>query len=491
MKPLHLNLIAFITLFTLIVLIISPLAGAVVTPPEKNITMHPNKNVEVEFTIENQRNSTLFFVVHGPGSEKIKYNVTPSSGMVAPLGERSIKITFKTSAIYTKSSEDLTFTVEKYNSSGFLGRDSFVVHITLVPQGSFFFFFTLPFSEEWGHWGSFISVILTWVIIGGILYLIFPLLIKLTRKTKTKIDDILVNILKAPVFLWITSYGFLSASLYLPLSQGDIDMIYTLYEIIVIIIITWIGYRIFRDLIIYYAFDLSKKKARGDLESVLLPVIEKVGVVTIVSIGFLMVLQTLGVNVAVLLASVGVMGIIIGLAAQDTLGNFFAGIHILLDKAFRIGDLIMLEGDEDVYRVEDVGIRSTKLYNIFGHTIVYIPNSMLANHKITNLNRPDTLIRIRVDVGVSYGSDIEKVKRILQEIALEMPEVLKDEEHKPVVVFREFGDSSLNFTMYVWVDHVESQWSVGSKIRQCIMERFHREGVEIPYPQVDVHLKSS
>ncbi len=480
------SIVALILAFMLLTL---PLAAGELIPDREIGKIKSGGSETFHFTIFNRRNQTIFFVITSPEVDGWTLNVTPSSGVIFPHGEKVVHIQISAPEAYGNAEYTFVFTVMIYNSSGFLEKYEYTLELTLLSHGTFFFFFTLPFPEEWGYWGAFLSVILTWGIISLALYVLFPLITKLTRRTRTKVDDILVEILKKPVAVWVIIYGLLSASLTLPIPPDISLILVKIYNIVVIVIITWIIYRIFRDIIIYYSFDLSKRKGKRDLETVLLPVIEKIGVVTIVTIGGIMLLQEAGVNIAVLVASLGVAGIIIGLAAQDTLGNFFSGLHILLDKAFEIGDLILLEGEDSVYRVQDVGLRSTKLYDIFSHTMIYIPNSLLANHKIINLNRPDTNIKIKVEVSVSYNSDVGKVKEVLREIALSIPEVLKDEKHAPVVIFREFGDSSLNFILYVWVDKVVNQWAVGSRIREEIVRRFREEGIEIPYPQLDVHMK--
>ncbi|MCD6275411.1 MAG: mechanosensitive ion channel family protein [Thermoplasmata archaeon] len=473
----------------LLPIILAPLTGGEIIPDSEDKVIHSGEAITFHFTIINRANETVFFVIHSPEEKGWIFNVTPTTGLIEPESTKDVKVRLISPEVYVEIEKDFSVEVFIYNSTGMVSKYIYHLHISLIPPSTFFFFFNLPFPKSWGYWGPFISVVLTWLIISLLLYFIFPFIKRFTKWTKTKVDDILVEILKKPVAIWIIIYGLLNASLTLPITTQVSFLLVKIYDIIVIVIVTWIIYRVFRDLIISYAFHISRRRGRRDLEKVLLPVIEKIGIVTIVVIGGIMLLQEAGVNIAVLVASLGVAGIIIGLAAQDTLGNFFAGLHILLDKAFEIGDLILLEGEESVYEVKHVGLRSTKLYDIFSHTMIYIPNSMLANHKIVNLDRPDTQIKIKIDISVSYDSDIEKVKRVLMEIAESSEDVLKDESHKPVVVFREFGDSSLNFTLYLWVKDVKKQWKVASRIREEIMRRFREEGIEIPYPQLDVHMK--
>ncbi|MFO8077221.1 MAG: mechanosensitive ion channel, partial [Thermoplasmatota archaeon] len=165
----------------------------------------------------------------------------------------------------------------------------------------------------------------------------------------------------------------------------------------------------------------------------------------------------------------------------------FSGIHLLLDRPFKIGDLIFLEGGE-YCRVENVGMRSTKLYSIFDHELIILPNNTVANQKIINIVKPDNRIRKKIEVGVAYGSDLEKVKYIMYQSAKEHEHVVDEPGYDPQVRFVGFGESSLDFLMYVWIDEVLNQWKVLSDIRLQIDARFRKEQVTIPFPQRTVWL---
>ncbi len=461
--------------------------NAQIYPEEKSITMKEGEKTNVEFTILNNDNKSVFFYLEIPKASDWEISAEPDSGILMPHEARIINITLKSPRISTENSWNFKINVIEYNQTGVEKNFIFEINVKILSSGTFFFFFTLPLPESLGYWRKFINNAITWIVIAIIIYLIFPLLRRFTKRTKTKVDDILFAILQKPVTLWIILYGIVDSAFLLPVSQDMASNIMESYNILVIIILTWIAYRIYRDLVIRYAFHISER--RGKMERTIISLFEKIGVVTIVTIGAIMIIQVFGVDITVILASMGVIGIILGFAAQDTLGNFFSGIHILLDKSLKIGDYIMIENEEKVYKVKDVGLRSTKLYDIFAHTIIYIPNNVIANHKIINLSRPDTKLKLRIDVGVSYKSDVEKVKKVLRDIVLNNPHVLKDEEHQPVVIFREFGESSLNFTVYLWVDRLIEQWLVASNIREEIVNRFRKEGIEIPYPQVDIHIR--
>jgi MscS family membrane protein len=182
---------------------------------------------------------------------------------------------------------------------------------------------------------------------------------------------------------------------------------------------------------------------------------------------------------------------VLAFAAQETISNFFSGIFLMTDRPFQVGDAIILP-DGDWYGVRRVGIRSTQLFRYKDATIVTIPNNKLANEKISNFTSPADKARIAFKVGVGYGSDPVKVKKILKEVVESCDHiVLDDKDLKPVIQFEEFGDSSLNFFILVWVKDRSYQYRIDARdyLNTEIYRRFNEEGIDIPFPQTTVHLK--
>ncbi len=474
-------------LFVLGISMFVPGIHAQVYPNTFSKSVDGGSTVELHFAVFNDRNTTLFYSVHTPEPAEWKIVASPTSGILHPGSAASVvlKITAPKASLHVDWDFDVQ--VELYNSSGLVEVKHVVLHMHLNIKAIGMLYFQIPFPEEWGYWGSFLNAVIFWALIGVIVFAFFSIMKRAVSYTKTRLDDILLEILHTPVTLWVIVYGVFNASLMFPLSNQIFSYIYLIYSIITIIIVTWLIYRVYRRVIIRYAFIYRGKL--GKMEGAIISALDKVGVFTILSIGGIMLLQAVGIDVTVLLASMGILGIILGFAAQDTIGNFFSGIHILLDRSIEVGDYILLENDENVYLVKDVGLRSTKLYDIFANTIIFIPNNIIANHKIINLSRPNDKLKLRVDVGVSYGADVGEVRRALYEVALENEHVMKDGDYRPVVIFREFGESSLNFRLYIWIDDLKDQWEVQSEIREAIVNKFRERGIEIPFPQVDVHIK--
>jgi small-conductance mechanosensitive channel len=186
------------------------------------------------------------------------------------------------------------------------------------------------------------------------------------------------------------------------------------------------------------------------------------------------------------LASAGIVGIAVGFAAKDTLANLFSGVFILADGPYKIGDYVVLDSGERG-KVTHIGIRSTRLLTRDDVEIT-IPNAVIGNSRITNESGgPYEKSRLRVKVGVAYGSDIDKVREVLMETAQNEPLVCPDPE--PRVRFRQFGASSLDLELLVWVDNPEVRGRVLDTLNTIIYKRFHTEGIEIPYSKHDIFIK--
>jgi small-conductance mechanosensitive channel len=195
-----------------------------------------------------------------------------------------------------------------------------------------------------------------------------------------------------------------------------------------------------------------------------------------------------GIDGTAWLASAGVVGIAVGFAAQDTLANLISGISIVGDAPYKIGDYIVLDtGERGI--VTRLGIRSTRLLTR-DDVEVSIPNAVIGNAKITNESGgPWVKHRIRVPVGVAYGSDTEQVVSLLEQVARDNPGII--DNPAPRVRMRAFGANSLDFELMGWIDHPELRGRVRHELLLEIDRTFREQGVVIPFPQRDVHIKSS
>ncbi len=203
-------------------------------------------------------------------------------------------------------------------------------------------------------------------------------------------------------------------------------------------------------------------------------------------LGLLIILQTAGVDLTTLNVLAGAVGIGLGFGLQNVVSNFFSGLIIMFERPIKIGDRIVIddvEGD-----VVDIGTRSTKVLTNDNITII-VPNSKFITENVVNWKYNDGSVRFRIPVGVAYGTDVRKVEAILLEVATAEGEVIDDPP--PAVRFLEFGDSSLNLELRAWTTSaVHRKGKLISALNFAIYDAFRESGIEIPFPQHDVHIRS-
>lgn len=342
-----------------------------------------------------------------------------------------------------------------------------------------------PFNDNYVTFGLNIAV---WAGIAlFIAYVVDPAVRVFTKRTKTDLDDRVLKILRKPIFALVIVYGLVSSFSILPLSEGRVALIFELYGVILIVILTFVVYKVFKETLVFFGKKWSARTS-SEIDDVLIPVIDKLGGVIILLFGAIGIVNYMGYNITFLLAGVGVFGLVIAFAAQDALSNFFSGVFLLLDRPFVEGDYIQLPTGE-LCRVEKIGIRSTRLYEVFQHDYIILPNNKLVNDKITNMEEPNEQGKATVTVGVAYGSDASKVEQVLLDVARAHPNVIKELGKDPVVRFSNFADSALEFKLIVWVDNFMNQWRVAHELRKELSKRFAKEGIEIPFPQRTIYIK--
>jgi MscS family membrane protein len=336
-------------------------------------------------------------------------------------------------------------------------------------------------------WFKFGLVLFSWMVITVVLWLAFRLIVKIADRTKTDIDQKIINIVRVPFFIIVLLYGFILSVTMLDPPERILRWITNIYRAGVIILIAIIAVKIFKNIVIIYLKWLSRK-TETQADDVLVPVLGKVVTVVIWIIAGILFLEAFGVDITVFVAGLGIAGLVIAFAAQDTLSNFFAGIMILLDRPFKEDDWILM--DDKVYQVKHIGLRSTRLLHSFTNQIVTIPNNRISDHVFSNLNEPDYYGRTTVKVGVSYGADPRKVGAILLDEVKKHPDTFEDEDHVVFYRFNEFGDSALLFAVTFWIKDFNDQWRVSSELRESIFERFAAEDISIPFPQRVIHFAS-
>ncbi len=310
----------------------------------------------------------------------------------------------------------------------------------------------------------------------------------LTTRTRTELDDAVIAAIRKPVIHAIVLLGLYIAAHRLALDPevkaSSLKIVDRVLYILAVVVAASILWRIADALILWYTHEVALR-TNTRLDKKFAPLLGRMVKTLLLIIVVIIILDKFGVNVNSIIVSLGVGSLAVALAAKDTAANIIAGITIMVDRPFRIGDRIELSSGE-IGDVHDIGFRSTRILT-FENTLIIVPNALIINEKLTNLSYPDRGIRVRVDVNVAIKTDVEKAKEIMLEISRSHTDVLA--EPAPSCWFTELGDSSLRLSLFCRVADYDQQWAVGEELRRTVKRRFEAEGIEIALPQRVVHLK--
>ena len=315
---------------------------------------------------------------------------------------------------------------------------------------------------------------------------IFILIVKkIVKKTKTDIDNKLIDVLHPAVYKTILYTGFYIA---IGMVVFPDKLEFVLKGLIKSMIVIYWSLAIFRSFIVIINWASNQDNDKGLIKKKTIPLFDNLGKIIIFLFSIYFVMLCWGINVTAWIASAGILSVVLGFAAKDTLGNLFAGIFIMADAPYKEGDYINLDSGERGY-VRDIGIRSTRIQTRDDIEIT-IPNSVIANSKIINESGGShEKERIRITVEVAYGTEIEKVKDIMNKIAVSCENVCKDPY--PRVRFREFGASGLKFQLLGWIEKPEYRGRVIDELSTEIYNSFNINNIEIPFPQRTLHIKKT
>ena len=304
---------------------------------------------------------------------------------------------------------------------------------------------------------------------------------RIASKTKIKFDDKLIKYLHVPICWTLFGFGLLHALAVGTLSDPWQVILPQVTKSILLILWLYALIRIFNWMVEQY---MSGAHEKGKIGKDLFMLLKNLLRVVVIIAGLLWLLSIWKISLTPLFASAGIAGIAVALAAKDTLANFFGGISIFMDNTYKVGEYIILDTGERGEVVE-IGIRSTRI-KTRDDVIVTIPNSIIANSKIINESAPIPRFRIRVPVGVAYGSDLEKVEEVLLAVADANSNIEKFPE--PRVRLRLFADSSVNFELLCWVKDPRDKGLEVHHLLKAAYNAFAEQSISIPFPQRDVHI---
>jgi small-conductance mechanosensitive channel len=308
-----------------------------------------------------------------------------------------------------------------------------------------------------------------------------PILNRISKRTKWEGNALLIGAFHGMAYWWFGTAGMYLALSNLPIPHRYEPLIDTGTLIIYILSVTVVLSRMLSGLVALYG-----KKVGGILMST--SIFIHLAQVLVYIIGILVLLQSLGISIAPILTALGVGGLAVALALQDTLSNLFAGIHMIASRKIRPGDYVKLESGQEGY-VADITWRYTTIRTL-SNNMVIIPNAKLSSAIATNYALPDCEISIPIDIGVAYGSDLEKVEAVTAEVARA---ILKEVAggvpgFEPVIRYSKFDEFSINFTIILRAQEFTSQYLLRHEFIKRLYKRYRKEGIEIPSPIRTAHL---
>ncbi len=310
-------------------------------------------------------------------------------------------------------------------------------------------------------------------------------LARLSRSTRTEIDDRLVEAIRRPLSFGIVVLGFALAGWTLPMDD-QVGMVFDrLIGVLLVVFLGWVGFNLC-DVVAYMVERLTAK-TESSLDDQLVPIVRRSLKLFVGLMMFILVVQNLGYPIGALLAGFSIGGAAIALASQDTLQNVFGSIMIFVDRPFQVGDWIETNGLEGV--VEEVGLRSTRI-RTFAKTLITVPNSKIAHQAINNYSRMPKR-RVKQVIGIGYGTEPARVRAVVHAFRKILAEDARVDQRFWMVNFSDFGPSSLDIFVYyftrttVWAEYMQ----IKEEISLRFMEALEELGVEIAFPSRTVYLR--
>lgn len=305
-------------------------------------------------------------------------------------------------------------------------------------------------------------------------------------RTATRFDDLIVQVLRRTFQISVIFWAAWRLA-----DIWTLDLLASFFVALWIVALSLPASRFLGEVLVAVEERLVPR-TETTVDDTALPLVNKALRFLVVAVAVLIALEYVGINIAPLLAGAGVIGLALSLAAKDTLSNLIAGVLLILDRPFQVGDRIELWsapaetgtwGD-----VEEIGLRATKIRNP-DNVVMVIPNNEIMRRDIVNYTASGSHIRLRIPFGISYDADEALAKRLILDVARETDGVKK--QPAPVVIGRGFGPSEIRLELRVWIHDARRRRAVGDAITGRVREVFGEHGVEIPYPKRDIYIRSA
>jgi MscS family membrane protein len=333
-----------------------------------------------------------------------------------------------------------------------------------------------------GQWAISLAIIVGTLVAAKIVYWVFgKIMKKLTSKTKTRLDDLMVDMLEEPIVLVITIAGVWFALNRMTFPDKMQEWINTVYWVIITLTVAWLIARLVDALIKEYVVPLTQK-TEGDLDDQIIPILRKAIRATIWILGIVIALNNAGYNIGALLAGLGIGGLALAMAAKDTVANIFGGITIFTDKPFKINDRVKIGGFDGT--ITEIGIRSTRLKTL-ENRIVTIPNSKFTDGMVENVSS-EPHRKVVLKLGVTYDTTAEKIQDGMKALQAIVDETDTLEENS-VISFTEFGDSALGILFIYYIKKGDDIMGSQTVVNMEIKKRFEALEIDMAFPTQTVY----
>lgn len=345
------------------------------------------------------------------------------------------------------------------------------------------------FFSWWGQ-NTTISIIVSIlilvgaIVIGKLLYWLIGTFAKsLAARTKSGLDDILIDKLEEPIIYGIVILGFYWGFTRLHFNESVDSFFANVFMILFILNVTWLIARVIDSLIEEYIVPIVTK-SESDLDDQLLPILRKTVKAVLWIFGIVIALSNSGFDVAALIAGLGIGGLALALAAQDTVKNIFGGIMVFLDKPFKIKDRIKVNGMDGV--VEEIGVRSTRLRTLEGRLIT-IPNGQFSDNAVENVSLEPTR-KVNISLGLTYDTTPEQMENAMN-IIKDIIKANSKVEDDALVAFNTWGDFAMGIQVIYYISSPDFIFSAQSEINLEILKLFNAEGLEFAFPTQTIYKK--
>lgn len=340
------------------------------------------------------------------------------------------------------------------------------------------FFDTMPYGDA-----VLAAIIIAVSVVAAKIFMIIfeKVFLHVSKKTRTTLDDAILSAVRKPMYFGIILVGIFFAVDSLNYAGTYLAEIRQAFTVLWILLGAYTATRVVKVLFAWYTENVAKKTG-SKIDDTIAPILRKILSMFVYAIALMIILRSFGVEITPLVAGLGIGGLAIALALQDTLSNLFSGAFIVSDKAMKVGDYIEIEGGVKGY-IEEIGWRSTRIRTL-PNNLVIVPNSKIANSVLTNYNDPSPDMAVLVEVGVAYGSDLDKVEQVTVDVAKEVLQKTQGavKDFAPFIRYHTFADSNINFTVILRGQTFVDQYLLKHEFIKTLKRRYDKEGIEISWP---------